>query len=233
MKLLAKSTTRMLSRTPAIDENERKKVEEGAGEKALPALIRTCEQKQSPQRAASLDTAHRAQSHQLDTPRSTPRTRRSSTHSCGIPRPLLGGSFIGPAVASITSAVVPKVQRVCESACFIRMDYAIGGQLGAGRFANVRKGKSRLNGEDVAIKIFHRNDRYFDLDAVLEEIDVTRSLESEEHCVSLLAVYEVRTSHRSIVLNTNLLTCNGSGNCAELCIVFINPPGDRPALCTD
>ena len=48
------------------------------------------------------------------------------------PRPLVGGSLIGPATAMMTNMFVSKAKRVSDSSRFIRMDYTIGEQLGAG-----------------------------------------------------------------------------------------------------
>jgi serine/threonine protein kinase len=140
-------------------------------------LLRTCEEKEPGiTRANSVGARREA--------RPSPSQDRPWTA-----RSLIGGSFIGPAAAKMTSALVPRAQRVCESTRFIRLDYTIGRALGAGCFASVRAGVCRRTGEQVAIKIFHRGDRYFNLDAVRAEINFHRSLESQ-HCVRLIAVYE-------------------------------------------
>jgi calcium/calmodulin-dependent protein kinase I len=106
------------------------------------------------------------------------------------PRPLVGGSLIGPATAKLTDMLVSKAMRVSDSSRFIRMDYTIGEQLGAGASATVRRGVCRQTGEAVAIKIFHRSDRAHALDAVREEIRVMRALSGAECCARLVAVYE-------------------------------------------
>ena len=106
------------------------------------------------------------------------------------PRSLVGGNLLGPATARMTDALVPRAQRVCDSARFIRLDYTIGKQLGAGAFASVRRGVSRQTGEAVAIKIFHRSDRTFALESVREEIRAMQALAGAECCAQLHAVYE-------------------------------------------
>ena len=58
------------------------------------------------------------------------------------PRSLVGGNLLGPATARMTDALVPRAQRVCDSARFIRLDYTIGKQLGAPR---ARQPPSRLH----------------------------------------------------------------------------------------
>lgn len=145
-------------------------------------LLRTCEEVEPViTRAKSASSWHEA--------RSSPSQDTAARRPPGNPRRLMGGSFIGPAVAGLTRGLLPKAQRVCESTRFIRLDYTIGRALGAGCFASVRAGVCRQTGEQVAIKIFHRGDRSCCLDAVREEIACMRSLESQ-HCVRLVAVYE-------------------------------------------
>jgi serine/threonine protein kinase len=90
----------------------------------------------------------------------------------------------------MTDMLVSKARRVGDSSRFIRMDYTIGEQLGAGASATVRRGVCRQTGEAVAIKIFHRSDRAHALDAVREEIRVMQALSGAECCARLVAVYE-------------------------------------------
>ena len=156
-------------------------------EKKLPpmhALHRTCEDRPPIQRAASLDRAAASASHgQRDL--HNPLLHTSSPRS-----PLLGGRLLGPAVEKMTNALVPRAQRVCDSSRFIRLDYTIGRRLGAGRFASVREGCCRESGVRVAIKIFHRSEPSFNLQAVREELTFMRLLKNNDHCIRLLADYE-------------------------------------------
>jgi len=138
-------------------------------------LMRTCEER--PPRISRANSAERARPTNTNAP---PRT----------PRSLRGGRFIGPTAESLTKMLVSKDNRVCESTRFIRMDYTIEHQVGAGRFATVRMGICRKTGEKVAIKTLHRSDKFFNLEAVREEIALMRSLEDERNCIRLLAVYE-------------------------------------------
>lgn len=163
--------------------------EEGSGGARLPqqplgvvahfppplTLMRTCEEK--PPRSSRASSAERARSTNTNAPPHTPRSLR-------------GGRFIGPTAESLTKMLVSKENRVCESTRFIRMDYTIEHQVGAGRFATVRLGICRKSGEKVAIKTLHRSDKFFNLEAVREEIAFMRSLEGERNCIRLIAVYE-------------------------------------------
>lgn len=148
-------------------------------------LARTCEERPAGiQRASSL--GDRAPPHEEGGSNRPPLSPQATT-----PRsPLLGARLIGPAASSMTSALVPKAQRVCDSSRFIRLDYTIGSQLGAGRFASVRRGVERASGEAVAIKILHRTDPSFNVESVRTEIAAMRVVEEVEQCCSLLAVYE-------------------------------------------
>ena len=53
-------------------------------------------------------------------------------------------------------------------------DYTIGEIIGEGRFANVFKGKHKVTGQDVAIKIINNNGKDFSW-----EVDIHRSLRHE------------------------------------------------------